>query len=59
VGLGVGSREIGYLYGQYHRNSVHHAQKGRGLLWGGVYPFPQATAWGVVHFARRVSATNL
>lgn len=54
VGTGVGSREIGYLYGQYKRTNVHHAQKGKGLLWGGVYPFPQASAWGVVHFARKV-----
>jgi glutamate dehydrogenase/leucine dehydrogenase len=54
VGTGVGAREIGYLYGQYKRSNVHHAQKGKGLLWGGVYPFPQATAWGVVHFAKKV-----
>jgi glutamate dehydrogenase (NADP+) len=54
VGTGVGAREIGYLYGQYKRMSIHHAQKGKGLLWGGVYPFPQATASGVVHWAARV-----
>ena len=55
VGTGVGSREIGYLYGQFKRTNVHHAQKGKGLLWGGMYPFPQAPAWGVVHFAKKVS----
>lgn len=53
VGTGVGAREIGYLYGQYKRTSIHHAQKGKGLLWGGVYPYPQATASGVAHWAKR------
>jgi len=39
---------------QYERTNVHYAQKGRGLLWGGVYPYPEASAYGVVHFARKV-----
>ena len=39
VGTGVGAKEIGYLYGQYKRTSIHHAQKGKGLLWGGTSSF--------------------
>lgn len=54
VGTGVGGREIGYLAGQYRRISMHHAQKGKGLLWGGAYPFPQATASGVVYLAKKM-----
>jgi len=51
MGLGVGAREIGYMYGQWKRTHQVGAQRGRGLLWGGAAPFPHATGFGVAHFA--------
>ena len=54
VGIGVGPREIGYLYGQYKRSSPHFSQNGAGVLWGGVYNYPQVAAWGAVYFAKKM-----
>lgn len=52
MGYGVGLPEVGYLYGQYKRINDHVAQRGRGVLWGGAMPYPEATGYGVVEFAR-------
>lgn len=51
MGYGVGLPEVGYLYGQYKRINDHVAQRGRGVLWGGSMPYPEATGYGVVDFA--------
>ncbi|AEW98186.1 MULTISPECIES: NADP-specific glutamate dehydrogenase [Streptomycetaceae] len=52
--IGVGSREIGYLFGQYRRITNRWeggALTGKGLLWGGSAARTQATGYGVVLFA--------
>jgi len=59
MGMGVGEREIGYLYGQYKRINMTGAQKGRGVLWGGQVAWPQAYGWGVAHFAARLVKDKL
>jgi glutamate dehydrogenase (NADP+) len=51
MGFGVGINEIGYLYGQWKRMNSHLAQRGSGILWGGLNPYPQAVGHGIVHFA--------
>lgn len=56
MGLGVGPREIGYLYGQYNRLAGRSSAKGKGMLWGGLVPWKQATGSGVAHFAQRLLA---
>jgi len=48
------NEKVGYLYGQYKRINQISAFKGRGLLWGGAVPFPQAPGYGVVHFAEHL-----
>ncbi|UCE57179.1 MAG: NADP-specific glutamate dehydrogenase, partial [Desulfobacterales bacterium] len=52
-GLGVGAREIGYLFGMYkkQRNEFTGVLTGKGLQWGGSYIRPEATGYGVVYFA--------
>jgi glutamate dehydrogenase (NADP+) len=59
-GLGVGVREIGYLFGMYkkQRNEFSGALTGKGLQWGGSYIRPQATGYGVVYFAAEMLATQ-
>ena len=60
-GLGVGAREIGYLFGMYkrQRNEFSGVLTGKGLHWGGSYIRPQATGYGVVYFAAEMlSARN-
>ncbi len=54
--IGVGGREIGYLYGQYKRLTHHHegALTGKGLLWGGSLVRTEATGYGTVYFAREM-----
>ncbi|CAM9206158.1 unnamed protein product [Chrysoparadoxa australica] len=56
MGYGIGPTEIGYLYGQYKRVTHHNTQSGRGMLWGGSPPYPQATGYGIVHFANSLLA---
>ena len=52
--IGVGSREIGYLFGQYKRivNRWEGAITGKGLGWGGSELRPEATGFGAVYFLR-------
>jgi len=51
--IGVGGREIGFLYGQYRklRNEVTGVLTGKGLDWGGSLIRPEATGYGAVYFA--------
>jgi len=51
--IGVGGREIGYLFGQYRRlrNEFTGVLTGKGLNWGGSLIRPQATGYGCVYFA--------
>jgi glutamate dehydrogenase (NADP+) len=51
--IGVGSREIGFLFGQYKRirNEFTGALTGKGLEWGGSLIRPEATGYGAVYFA--------
>lgn len=59
-GLGVGAREIGYLFGMYkkQRNEFSGVLTGKGLQWGGSYIRPQATGYGVVYFATEILGTR-
>ena len=56
--IGVGAREIGYLYGQYKRLTRHHegALTGKSLRWGGSLGRPEATGYGTVYFAQHMLA---
>ena len=60
AGLGVGAREIGYLFGMYkkQRNEFAGVLTGKGLQWGGSYVRPQATGYGIVYFADEMLAAN-
>ncbi|MDL1887968.1 glutamate dehydrogenase, partial [Ignavibacteria bacterium CHB1] len=51
--IGVGTREIGYLFGQYKRlkNEFTGVLTGKGINWGGSLVRPEATGFGVVYFA--------
>jgi glutamate dehydrogenase (NADP+) len=51
--IGVGGREIGYLFGQYKRlrNEFSGVLTGKGLAWGGSLIRPEATGYGCVYFA--------
>lgn len=51
--IGVGLREIGYLFGQYKRlaNRFDGSITGKGMSWGGSHLRPEATGYGVVYFA--------
>jgi glutamate dehydrogenase (NADP+) len=59
-GLGVGAREIGYLFGMYkkQRNEFTGVLTGKGLQWGGSYIRPQAAGYGVGYFAAEMLATR-
>lgn len=50
--IGVGEREIGYLYGMYKklRNEFTGVLTGKGMAWGGSLIRPEATGYGVVYF---------
>ncbi|MBN09061.1 MAG: NADP-specific glutamate dehydrogenase [Flavobacteriaceae bacterium] len=50
--IGVGAREIGYLFGQYKRlrNEFTGVLTGKGISWGGSLIRPEATGYGVVYF---------
>ena len=59
-GLGVGAREIGYMFGKYkkQRNEFAGVLTGKGLHWGGSYIRPQATGYGIVYFAAEMLAAR-
>ncbi|MEN8249258.1 MAG: NADP-specific glutamate dehydrogenase [Bacteroidota bacterium] len=50
--IGVGGREIGYLFGMYKkiRNEYAGILTGKGLDWGGSLVRPEATGWGLIYF---------
>ncbi len=54
--IGVGGREIGYLFGQYKRlvNEFTGVLTGKGLKWGGSLIRPEATGYGCVYFAQEM-----
>ncbi len=54
--IGVGFREIGYMFGQYKRirNEFTGAITGKGLAWGGSLIRPEATGYGAVYFAQNM-----
>ncbi len=56
--IGVGGREIGYLYGQYKRlrDEFSGTLTGKGLAWGGSLLRPEATGYGVCYFAQEMLA---
>lgn len=58
--IGVGPREIGFLFGQYKRirNQFTGALTGKGLGWGGSLIRPEATGYGVVYFAQDMLAAH-
>lgn len=51
--IGVGAREIGYMFGQYKRivNKFEGVLTGKGLDWGGLHGRTEATGYGIVYFA--------
>ncbi|HPF50791.1 MAG TPA: NADP-specific glutamate dehydrogenase [Draconibacterium sp.] len=57
--IGVGGREIGYLFGQYKRlkNEFTGVLTGKGLAWGGSLIRPEATGYGAVYFAQHMLHT--
>ena len=58
--IGVGGREIGYLFGQYKRlaNEFTGVLTGKGLNWGGSLVRPAATGYGAVYFAAEMLGTR-
>jgi glutamate dehydrogenase (NADP+) len=58
--IGVGGREIGFLYGQYKRLTKEFTGvlTGKGLNWGGSLIRPEATGYGVVYFAEEMLKTK-
>lgn len=58
--IGVGSREIGYLFGMYKklRNEFTGVLTGKGLSWGGSLIRPEATGYGTVYFAQNMLETR-
>ncbi len=54
--IGVGTREIGYLFGMYRKikNSFEGVLTGKGINWGGSFLRPEATGYGVVYFAEEM-----
>lgn len=57
--IGVGSREVGYLFGQYKRlkNTFEGVLTGKGVNWGGSLVRPEATGYGLVYFAEEMLKT--
>ena len=57
--IGVGGREIGFLFGQYKRlrNEFTGVLTGKGLEWGGSLIRPEATGYGLVYFANEMLKT--
>lgn len=58
--IGVGGREIGFLFGQYKRltNEFTGVLTGKGLKWGGSLIRPEATGYGAVYFAQEMLKTR-
>jgi len=58
--IGVGGREIGFLFGQYKRlrNEFTGVLTGKALNWGGSLIRPEATGYGAVYFAAEMLATR-
>jgi glutamate dehydrogenase (NADP+) len=58
--IGVGAREIGYLFGQYKRivNEFTGVLTGKGIQYGGSLIRPEATGYGSVYFAKEMLATR-
>ena len=58
--IGVGAREIGYLFGMYKkmRNEFTGVLTGKGLSWGGSRIRPEATGYGTVYFAENMLKTK-
>jgi len=58
--IGVGAREIGFLFGQYKRlrNEFTGVLTGKGLNWGGSLIRPEATGYGCVYFAQEMLRTK-
>lgn len=56
--IGVGGRELGYLFGQYRRlqNAFEGVLTGKGINWGGSLVRPEATGYGVAYFTREMLA---
>lgn len=54
--IGVGGREIGYLFGQYKRiqNNFTGVLTGKGVQWGGSYIRPEATGYGLLYFVKSI-----
>ena len=58
--IGVGGREIGFLFGQYKRlrNEFTGTLTGKGMGWGGSPLRPEATGYGVCYFAQEMLSTR-
>jgi glutamate dehydrogenase (NADP+) len=58
--IGVGGREIGFMYGQYKRlrNEFTGVLTGKGINWGGSLIRPEATGYGAVYFAAEMLSTR-
>ena len=58
--IGVGGREIGYLFGQYKKlqNEFTGVLTGKGMSWGGSLIRPEATGYGTVYFAQHMLHTQ-
>jgi glutamate dehydrogenase (NADP+) len=58
--IGVGAKEIGFLYGMYKKLTHEHTGvlTGKGLNWGGSLIRPEATGFGAVYFAQEMLATR-
>ncbi|MBI3673578.1 MAG: NADP-specific glutamate dehydrogenase [Rhizobiales bacterium] len=58
--IGVGGREIGFMYGQFKKlhNSFDGVLTGKGLNWGGSLIRPEATGYGTVYFAEEMLKTK-
>jgi len=58
--IGVGGREIGFLFGQYRKlkNEFTGVLTGKGLIWGGSLVRPEATGYGAAYFAAEMLGTR-
>ncbi|MFI1772816.1 NADP-specific glutamate dehydrogenase [Thalassobellus citreus] len=58
--IGVGAREIGYLFGMYKKisNGFTGVLTGKGMSWGGSLIRPEATGYGTVYFAQKMLETR-
>lgn len=58
--IGVGGREVGYMFGQYKRirNEFTGVLTGKGLNWGGSLIRPEATGYGTIYFAEEMLKTR-